>query len=203
LVANYQGTYAYSYTFDGQAGYLDYALASSSLFPQVTGAADWHINSDEPDVLDYDTSFKPAAQDALYESNAYRTSDHDPVVVGLNLCDDIAPTFDNVSVTPNVLWPANHKYVTVTATVVASDNVDPNPVVRLESITSNEPDNGLGDGDTANDIVIVDDFHFKLRAERSGKGEGRIYTITYKVTDACGNVTFATVTVSVPKSKGK
>ena len=53
--------------------------------PQVTGAADWHINSDEPDVLDYDTSFKPAAQDALYEVNAYRTSDHDPVVVGLNL----------------------------------------------------------------------------------------------------------------------
>ena len=49
----------------------------------MTGAADWHINSDEPDVLDYDTSFKPAAQDALYEPNAYRTSDHDPVVVGL------------------------------------------------------------------------------------------------------------------------
>ncbi len=52
---------------------------------QVTGAADWHINSDEPDVFDYDTSFKPPAQEALYEPNAYRTSDHDPVVVGLNL----------------------------------------------------------------------------------------------------------------------
>ena len=51
----------------------------------MTGAADWHINSDEPDVLDYDTTFKPPAQDALYEPNAYRTSDHDPVVVGLNL----------------------------------------------------------------------------------------------------------------------
>ena len=69
--------------FDGQAGYLDHALASPSLVAQVTGAADWHINSDEPDVLDYDTSFKPPAQDALYEPNAYRTSDHDPVVVGL------------------------------------------------------------------------------------------------------------------------
>ena len=55
------------------------------MFSQVTGAADWHINSDEPDVLDYDTTFKPPAQDALYEPNAYRTSDHDPVVVGLNL----------------------------------------------------------------------------------------------------------------------
>ena len=67
LIAHFQGTYAYSYTFDGQAGYLDHALANASLFGQVTGAADWHINSDEPDVLDYDTSFKPPAQDALYE----------------------------------------------------------------------------------------------------------------------------------------
>ena len=83
LIAQFQGPYAYSYTFDGQAGYLDHALANASLLGQVTGAADWHINSDEPDVLDYDTSFKPAAQDALYEPNAYRTSDHDPVVIGL------------------------------------------------------------------------------------------------------------------------
>ena len=69
LIAQFQGTYAYSYTFDGQAGYLDHALASASLVAQVTGAADWHINSDEPDVLDYDTTFKPPAQEALYEPN--------------------------------------------------------------------------------------------------------------------------------------
>lgn len=85
LISQYQGIYAYSYTFDGQAGYLDHALASASLFAQVTGATEWHINSDEPDVLDYDTTFKPPAQDALFEPNAYRTSDHDPVIVGLNL----------------------------------------------------------------------------------------------------------------------
>ena len=51
LVAGYTGAYAYSYTFDGQAGYLDHALANASLASQVTGVADWHINSDEPDVL--------------------------------------------------------------------------------------------------------------------------------------------------------
>jgi predicted extracellular nuclease len=85
LIAKYQGTYAHSYVFDGQAGYLDHALASPTLVGQVTGAADWHINSDEPDLLDYDTTFKPDAQDAIYEPNAYRSSDHDPVVVGLNL----------------------------------------------------------------------------------------------------------------------
>jgi uncharacterized protein len=87
LIASYQGTYAYSYVFDGQAGYLDHALASSTLVGQVTGAADWHINADEPDILDYDTSFKPPAQDALYEPNEFRSSDHDAVVVGLDLLD--------------------------------------------------------------------------------------------------------------------
>lgn len=85
LIAFYQGMYAYSYVFDGQFGYLDHALSFSSLTPQVAGAADWHINADEPDLLDYDTSFKPPQQDALFEPNAYRSSDHDPVIVGLNL----------------------------------------------------------------------------------------------------------------------
>jgi len=85
LIAQYQGAFAYSYVFDGQAGYLDHALASATLVGQVKGAVDWHINADEPDVLDYDTSFKPNEQDALYEPNAYRTSDHDAVLVGIQL----------------------------------------------------------------------------------------------------------------------
>jgi predicted extracellular nuclease len=92
LIAKYQGLFAHSYVFDGQAGYLDHALASSTLVAQVSGAADWHIDSDEPDVVDYDTSFKPAQQEALYEPNAYRASDHDPVVVGLTL--NAPPTVD-------------------------------------------------------------------------------------------------------------
>ena len=85
LILQYQGTYAYSFTFDGQAGYLDHALANPSLAAQIDGAADWHINSDEPDLLDYDTTFKPPAQEAIYEPNAFRSSDHDPVIVGLGL----------------------------------------------------------------------------------------------------------------------
>lgn len=196
LIAKYQGLYAYSYVFDGQAGYLDHALANPSLTAQVAGAVDWHINADEPDLLDYDTSFKPDAQDALYEPNAYRTSDHDPVVVGLDL-DGTPPTLD-VTVTPNLLWPPNHKYVTVKATVNVTDDRDPNPTWELVSVTSNEPDNGLDDGDTPNDIVIVNDTTFKLRAERSGTGTGRVYTITYQATDAYGNSTMTSVTVTVP-----
>ncbi|NJD27357.1 MAG: DUF3616 domain-containing protein, partial [Chloroflexi bacterium] len=95
LVAEYQGLYAYSYVFDGQAGYLDHALGNSSIAGQVTGAADWHINADEPDILDYDTSFKSPAQDAIYAPDAYRSSDHDPLLVGLEL--DAPPTIDVVA----------------------------------------------------------------------------------------------------------
>jgi hypothetical protein len=72
----------YSYVFDGESGYLDHALASASLSGQVAGVAHWHINADEPAVIDYNTEFKP--QD-LYAPSAYRSSDHDPVVVGLSL----------------------------------------------------------------------------------------------------------------------
>ncbi|MEX2323373.1 MAG: ExeM/NucH family extracellular endonuclease [Acidimicrobiia bacterium] len=76
---------AYTYLFDGQLGTLDYALASASLLSQVKGVTVFHINADEPDILDYDTSFKKAAQDALFEPLPYRVSDHDPVIVGLVL----------------------------------------------------------------------------------------------------------------------
>ncbi|WP_027346658.1 ExeM/NucH family extracellular endonuclease [Hamadaea tsunoensis] len=84
LVKAYHGDEAYSYVFDGQWGYLDYVLASSSLVPQVTGAGDAHHNSDEPSVLDYNTDFKTAGQIAsLYAPDRFRTSDHDPVLVGI------------------------------------------------------------------------------------------------------------------------
>ena len=81
----YLGEDAYSYVFDGQIGYLDHALANTDLVDQVTGVTVWHINADEPDLIDYDTSFKQPAQQAIYAPDAYRSSDHDPVIVGLEL----------------------------------------------------------------------------------------------------------------------
>ncbi len=72
----------YSYVFDGEAGYLDHALASPSLSSQIVGATHWHINADEPSVIDYNTEFKTHD---LYAATPYRASDHDPVVIGLNL----------------------------------------------------------------------------------------------------------------------
>jgi predicted extracellular nuclease len=85
LLYNFIGENAYSYVFDSQLGYLDHGLANAALLPQVTGTTAWHINADEPDIIDYDMSFKQDAQDALWEPTAYRSSDHDPVVVGLQL----------------------------------------------------------------------------------------------------------------------
>ena len=85
LIRLFQGEDAYSYVFDGQIGYLDHALGSADLVDQVTGTTVWHINADEADLIDYDTSFKMPAQAAIYAPDPYRSSDHDPVVIGLRL----------------------------------------------------------------------------------------------------------------------
>ncbi|WP_295992840.1 ExeM/NucH family extracellular endonuclease [Rugamonas sp.] len=81
---------AYSYVFNGQASYLDHALASATLNPRVAGVYEWHINSDEPSVIDFNIDGKP--QD-FYTDTPYRTSDHDPLLISLNL----PATFSDVS----------------------------------------------------------------------------------------------------------
>ena len=86
LLELFLGPDAYSYVFDGQWGYLDYAMASGSLVPQITAVTEFHINADEPGVLDYNTNFKSAGQViSLYAPDMFRVSDHDPVIVGLDL----------------------------------------------------------------------------------------------------------------------
>ena len=94
LHAAFEGNEAYSYVFDGQLGYIDHALASPSLVSQVTGLATWKINSDEVPVFDYNDTVRDTGEAAfeaeptgnpLYEANEFRTSDHDPVIIGLDL----------------------------------------------------------------------------------------------------------------------
>ncbi len=190
LVAKFVGERAYSYVFGGQSGTLDYVLASPSLTARVRGADEYHINADEPLVLDYNTEFNPPS---MYRPDGFRTVDHDPVLAGI--CETTPPQL-TVTLSRRTLSPPNHKYVTVEATVTATDKSV--PTITLVSATSNEPDNGEDDGNTTNDVVIVDQDTFRLRAERSESGTGRIYTITYRATDACGNsrLTSATVTVA-------
>jgi endo-1,4-beta-xylanase len=124
----------------------------------------------------------------------------------VTVADSLPPDFDLV-VSPNVLWPPNHRLVTIQATFTVNDDCDPAPSVRLISITSNESDNGEGDGNTTNDIqgaaFGTEDRAFQLRAERTGKGIGRIYTITYQMVDASGNSAERQATVTVPKSQGR
>ena len=86
LVRTFNGLTAYSYVFNGESGYLDHALGTATLAEQVTGVTEWHINPDEPTVLDYNVNFKSANhQTTLYDPGPYRSSDHDPVIVGLQL----------------------------------------------------------------------------------------------------------------------
>jgi hypothetical protein len=197
MVSDYVvGEDAYSYVFDGQLGYLDHALAmtNSEMAGEVSGVTIWHINADEPNLIDYDTSYKEPAQDAIYAPDAFRSSDHDPVLIGLDVCPEVDPV---VQVTPDLLWPVNHKLVDVVAEFI--DEFHPNSTITFISVVSSEEDEDGGDGNTDEDIIIIDDFTFQLRAERSGNSEeGRIYTITYLVTDACGKETVVTAEVVVP-----
>ena len=88
--------FGYSYVFDGDAGYLDHALATPSLSAQITGAAHWRINADEPSIIDYNLEFRqPACATCgpdYYGNTVYRSSDHDPVLLGLSLVKTIAGT---------------------------------------------------------------------------------------------------------------
>ncbi|MBT9523955.1 MAG: ExeM/NucH family extracellular endonuclease [Rhizobacter sp.] len=87
---------SYSYVFDGEAGYLDHALATPSLSSQVAGTVHWHINADEPSIIDYNEEFKqpvcPTCGPDYYSASPYRASDHDPVIIGLNLAGGAAQT---------------------------------------------------------------------------------------------------------------
>jgi pimeloyl-ACP methyl ester carboxylesterase len=131
----------------------------------------------------------------------------DTDTVDVTVMDSTPPSL-SVSLSPDVLWPANHKMVSITASIQASDSCDESPNVELVSIISNEADNGVGDGNTSDDIqgagFGTDDWTFSLRADRAGKGPGRIYTVTYGATDASGNVAEdATAEITVLHDRGK
>jgi hypothetical protein len=89
LLEQFEGAGAYTFVFQGWSGYLDHGLASESILDQVADAAPWHINADEPTVLDYNTNFKtPNHVSTLYAPDEFRASDHDPILVGLNPIND-------------------------------------------------------------------------------------------------------------------
>ena len=135
------------------------------------------------------------SKDFSFDVISYTSNDIELVV------DQEAPVISSVTANPNKLWPPNHKMVPVTVTVDSMDNCD--STCQIISVASNEPVNGLGDGDTAPDLVITGDLAVELRAERSGKGNERIYTITVECADSSGNSATDTATVTVLHDKGK
>ena len=118
---------------------------------------------------------------------------------------DTTPPVLEVTVTPSQLWPPQHQMVPIHATIIATDICDASPTVELVSITSNQPDDDLGDGAFVDDVQEAafgtDDRDFLLRAERSGTGEARFYTIVYRATDGSGNSTDESVIVVVTRSR--
>lgn len=130
-----------------------------------------------------------------------------PVTRTVNVVDTSAPTITVNGLTPS-MWPPNHGYQTfqvtdfvTSVTDSCSTTLDIGDVV-ISQVTSDELENGGGDGNTLNDIVIAGDCKsVQLRSERAGSGDGRVYTITFRVQDSSGNVATATARVVVPKSQ--
>jgi len=102
----------------------------------------------------------------------------------------------NVKVSPKVLWPPNHKFRLVTLSGASG--------ITITSVKQDEPVNGTGDGNTSPDAMRADKKSaVYLRAERSGRGDGRVYCISFKARDSSGRTCTGTVTVGVPHDMGR
>lgn len=200
LGETFQGEFTYTFVFDGLFGHLDYAMANASMAGQATGATNWHINADEPDIFDYNTDFKSPSQIDFWEANPYRSSDHDPVIVGLDL--NAPPVCTGAAPSTASLWPANHKLVAVQIEGVTDPDGD-SVTIEVTSIYQDEPVNaiGNGDGNTSPDAAGVETSTAEVRAERAGRGNGRVYHIGFTAMDADGLSCSGEVQVSVPRDQ--
>jgi hypothetical protein len=127
---------------------------------------------------------------------------------------DTTPPMVLATADPAALWPPNHKLRDVHVDLVSFDACDASPAAELVSITSNETDDGHGNGNgnghgnphASSDVAGADfgtpDQDFQLLAEREGSGNGRVYTILYRVTDLAGNTADSVTTVTVPHDQG-
>jgi predicted extracellular nuclease len=197
LIAAFNGPDAYSYVFDGQWGYLDHALGSASLVAQVSGVAEWHINADEPNVLDYNTNFKSAGQITdLFAPDEFRIADHDPILVDLDL--NGGPTCSSASPSVSSLWPPNHHFVPVDVLDVTDPENDPF-TITITGIFQDEAVTGQGSGNTSPDGRGIGLSTAEIRAERDARANGRVYHIFFTASNVQGSCS-GELLVGVPKS---
>ncbi len=142
------------------------------------------------------TPFTCNAKDAAGNTNSCASA--------VNVVDTTPPIISAVSASPNSLWPPDHKFVPVQLAVSVSDTCDANVAnsCLIVSITSSEPVLGAGSGKTSPDWQITGKLTANLRAERSGLGDGRTYTLTVRCTDASGNSATKATTVQVTHDQG-
>lgn len=192
VVRDRVGENAYSYVFSGQWGYLDYVMANASIDEFITGATVWHINADEADLIDYDTRFKSDAQIDAYTPDAFRSSDHDPVIIGLQF-DQTPPS---VHAQMDVMWHSWKKGRFI-VDFSCTDNLDPSPTCVA----------------TVNGLLVADGQHVMLvRSETESTSYwqgGRLYIVdsefelTVVSTDASGNTTTVEVDPVFKAAKGR
>ena len=181
----------YSFVYKGNAQVLDHALTSIGFNGAITGFAYGRANADAAKIyIDEGT-------------NPLRSSDHDGLVLYIDVTPPEIIFDDSIN-----LWPVNHKYSTFNVSDFVSTVTEDGEELPIESVyilkvTSDEPDDadGTGDGETVDDIVIVDCQTVKLRAEREGTGNGRVYTVYLAVENASGYIGYGTYQVSVPHDK--
>lgn len=202
MVKHFAKERAYSYVYDGQFGELDHALAGASMALQITGAAVWHINSDEPNIFDYTTRYKKPAQQALFEENAFRSSDHDPVIVGLTLTPESTLNCSAAYPSRKMIWLPNGRMVPVKILGI-SGSADRPVSITIDNIFQDEPVAGSGAGRRAPDAGGIGTSTAKIRAERSRSENGRVYHISFTATDEGDNTCSGKVTIGVPRFRWK
>jgi hypothetical protein len=168
----------------GAPAELGTPVASDSCDPSVD------VSEDAPDVLPLGMTL--VTWTATDDSGNSASDTQIATVV-----DTTPPTIESLTASPDSLWSPNHKLVPVSVTVVATDVCDTMPTCVIASVSSDEPANGTGDGNTAPDWAITGDLSVDLRSERSGMGDGRVYEITVECSDASGNTAQATTAVVV------
>jgi hypothetical protein len=165
-----------------------------------TGLAVGNFNGDVT-VIDQTILSGPDAPNFATKMICARVLSFSPIVIA-SADDQTSPVISNVSADPSVIWPPNHDMIDVTINYDVSDDFTAAPdIISSLDVSCNEPVNTTGDGNTEPDIEIVDAHHVRLRAERAGNGDGRVYTITITCTDSAQNASQRTVTVRVPKSQ--